>query len=628
MIKKKCPDIPVLRNYEDSPTESFWKNFPKTEIPTEILTKINVDNLTELLNRQTELLTHFELERAKLSILNFRNGASSYQIKELPSCFVSNAKSSFPYGEYITDTVANWTIEEFVAGPFDEPPLRNFRVNALMPIDQKSKIRPVLNVSLPKNSSFNDNVNLFALEKVHMSNARKFGFSVREAGASCKMSKYDLVDAYKNIPVPLYDLRLQGFIWLSKYFVECRQIFGAKTAVANFDIFGNSILTLAIADKNFPRKFFHRTLDDVPFVAPAHTNWCEQFSECYEKMCVYLNVPLAKECPKFEKAFTNSTHGKVLGINFNTVDLTWNLPEDKKRKALECIKFTLNCNNLELLKMQELLGRLNNIAQMCPFLKCFTYPLYKNLAKIENSKGEKIYLSTNSKQDLNVWANFLLDKNEWHPICAMYYHPPISCKSFSSDAAGCNENSKVIDGIGCGNVGFDSNGKINFVYQLFWPDAVIKHAKDEKFCRIGNKTTTLEFLGILIPFLIMPEKLKNQYIEVKVDNVGCFFGWINRHVKGDVMATILIRALHLIGAYLGTQIHVSHLPRKSTWDALLVDRLSRKKSTTVQDRRLLKSFQTRRIPYCLRSWMHRPTEDWELPMALLKSVKEICEQVS
>ena len=105
-----------MRNYEDSPTESFWKNFPKTEIPTEILTKINVDNLTELLNRQTELLTHFELERAKLSILNFRNGASSYQIKELPSCFVSNAKSSFPY---------------------DEPPLRNFRVNALMPIDQK-----------------------------------------------------------------------------------------------------------------------------------------------------------------------------------------------------------------------------------------------------------------------------------------------------------------------------------------------------------------------------------------------------------------------------------------------------------------------------------------------------------
>ena len=104
-----------------------------------------------------------------------------------------------------------------------------------------------------------------------------------------------------------------------------------------------------------------------------------------------------------------------------------------------------------------------------------------------------------------------------------------------------------------------------------------------------------------------------------------FFGWINRHIKGDVMATILIRALHLICAYLGTQNHESHLPRKSTWDALLVDRLSGEKSTTRQDRKLMKSFQARKIPNCMRGWMYNPTEVWRLPMALLKSVREICE---
>ena len=108
-------------------------------------------------------------------------------------------------------------------------------------------------------------------------------------------------------------------------------------------------------------------------------------------------------------------------------------------------------------------------------------------------------------------------------------------------------------------------------------------------------------------------------------NQRIFFGWINRHIKGDVMATILIRALHLICAYLGTQNHVSHLPRKSTWDALLVDRLSEEKSTTRQDRKLMKSFQARKIPNCMRGWMYNPTEVWRLPMALLKSVREICE---
>ena len=48
-------------------------------------------------------------------------------------------------------------------------------------------------------------------KKVYMSNARRFGFSVCEAGFDAKITKFDLVKAYKNVPVKLFDLRLQGF---------------------------------------------------------------------------------------------------------------------------------------------------------------------------------------------------------------------------------------------------------------------------------------------------------------------------------------------------------------------------------------------------------------------------------
>ena len=104
----------------------------------------------------------------------------------------------------------------------------------------------------------------------------------------------------------IFDLRLQGFSWLGKYFLECRQIFGAKTAVANFDIFGNTLLTISCAGQEFPKKLFHRTLDDVPFVAPAHKNWCETFTNCYKNVCDSVGVSLAPDCPKFEKAFSNT----------------------------------------------------------------------------------------------------------------------------------------------------------------------------------------------------------------------------------------------------------------------------------------------------------------------------------
>ena len=147
----------------------------------------------------------------------------------------------------------------------------------------------------------------------------------------------------------------------------------------------------------------------------------------------------------------------------------------------------------------------------------------------------------------------------------------------------------------------------------------------KKNSNLGSKTTTLEFLGILIPFLIIPESLKNQHVVVKVDNAGCFFGWLNKKTSGDVMASILIRTLHVIAYYLECIVHIVHLPRKSSWDAMLTDRLSREKTTTRQDRALLSSFKLPDIPLVLKQWLESPTEDWELPMKLLYYVKNKCE---
>jgi hypothetical protein len=97
-----------------------------------------------------------------------------------------------------------------------------------------------------------------------MCSARCFAYSVVEAGKGAWMCKMDMADAYKNVPCPLNDLHLQGFSWLGKFFVELRQIFGATTAVANYDILGNTVLTLVKAETEVPNEFVHRQLDDVP----------------------------------------------------------------------------------------------------------------------------------------------------------------------------------------------------------------------------------------------------------------------------------------------------------------------------------------------------------------------------
>ena len=108
----------------------------------------------------------------------------------------------------------------FVAGPFSAPPLPLFRVNPLMVVEQKGKIRPVINVSSPPGRSFNDNINLTSMEKVFMSSPKKFSYSVLAAGKNSIMTKFDMKDAYKNVPCNIADLRLQGFQWGGKYFAE------------------------------------------------------------------------------------------------------------------------------------------------------------------------------------------------------------------------------------------------------------------------------------------------------------------------------------------------------------------------------------------------------------------------
>ncbi len=53
-----------------------------------------------------------------------------------------------------------------------------------------------------------------------MTSAKLFSYSILEAGIGCKMGKFNLEDAYKNVPVPINELNHQGFFWFGRYFVE------------------------------------------------------------------------------------------------------------------------------------------------------------------------------------------------------------------------------------------------------------------------------------------------------------------------------------------------------------------------------------------------------------------------
>ena len=94
-------------------------------------------------------------------------------------------------------------------------------------------------------------------------------------------------------------------------------------------------------------------------------------------------------------------------------------------------------------------------------------------------------------------------------------------------------------------------------------------------------------------------------------------------MQGDKCASILIRCLHLLSAFLETIIHVEHLPRVSSWESVMVDDMSRKKTTTSAQKSLVNSFSHLKLPRVFSEWLKNPVEDWNLPFRLLSIVKDI-----
>jgi hypothetical protein len=169
-------------------------------------------------------------------------------------------------------------------------------------------------------------------------------------------------------------------------------------------------------------------------------------------------------------------------------------------------------------------------------------------------------------------------------------------------------------------VSTDKAGKVIGWSRAFWPKTFLEEAKDEKGAYYGSKTTTLEAIGLLLPFLTKPESLKGKHVVFRIDNIAVVYGWENKQIKNDMAETIVLRAVHLLAAYLGVHVHIQHIPRCSSTLSTLADHLSRKSTTTTADMDMLAGVPKSKINGSLNLWMENPVLDWNLPCKLLREV--------
>ena len=214
-----------------------------------------------------------------------------------------------------------------LAGPFDKGSIPNAKINGFMSVSKPDgSRRQIGNLSAPKGLSFNDGIPVSTLKTwtVKQTTSKEVANMIVRAGRDCILSCSDMVAAYKNIPVKLQQRPLQVFRFCGKDFVDTRLVFGDKAACMWFDRFHHCIIHCFIRPKvPIPMSWVGRTVDDIPTVCPSSASQlATEFVAEYRRTLQELNIRAAPEDPKKQKAFDGSKEGVMLGIQFNSNNMT------------------------------------------------------------------------------------------------------------------------------------------------------------------------------------------------------------------------------------------------------------------------------------------------------------------
>ncbi len=620
--KKKCPEIPSLVTYEKPPQKTFWNTFPKNTSTRTIHTPVKYHILKQYVQCYSNRWVYRQKAIAKLSLQNISEGTKAQLKTTLPGITCKNASSAFKNGEMITDSIAHWVKNRFVAGPFHTPPLQNFRSNMLMAKKEKTKVRPILNLSSPKGSSFNDAIDKTCLLKLTMSSPSIFGQLLLALGQGAKFAKIDLTNAYKLIPVNPADWKYYGFRWLGMHFYESNTAFGNCTAPAEFDPLPDTINAICKTIVNIHPQWVLRQLDDTIFAAPAYTHYAEQYYNTFRTVCNNLGVPLADLCPEHVKAFAPSTYGTVLGIEFNSVTLTWKYPNSKIEETLFLLKKVTEGENCSLQLFQSLHGKLNDFAQMCTFLKGFRFLQNKQLQQYAKQKVTTLPVLPPLKEELYIWIRCIIDTKGGLPIPQLVSQPPLFPVTYISDAAGAAllRTRGMVKNIsrprdrGVASVGFVGD-RYYFACIYKWPKKFLD--------AFPSKSMFFESVGLLLPFLCTPKLLVGKNILLYVDNDALPQSWLRRMPRRNEHAAIVLRTLHMLEAILPCRIFIQYQRRCSTEAAKLVDRLSRQSTTTPEDYEQLQHLHIHTPKGPFIDWLSQPEIDWALPKTTVQYINNM-----
>ena len=250
--------------------------------------------------------------------------------------------------------------------------------------------RVIMDLSWPEGGAVNEGVDTEAYidgaARISLPTVDYMEERILQLGPGAFLYKTDLARGYRQLRVDPKDWPLLGFQHRGKTYIDICPPFGLRSAAMCMQR-----TTEAISYIHAKEGFYSRPYLDDFGGAEASEERAQTALNALQGVMEKLGVEEAKH-----KVCQPGQEMVWLGILFNTVDMTMQIPQEKLREVMEVVKQWRGREQATQREMQSLLGLLQFVASVAPPVRIFTNRMLQDLR--EAPKRGKETLSLGFKQ--------------------------------------------------------------------------------------------------------------------------------------------------------------------------------------------------------------------------------------
>ena len=506
----------------EAPTQSqivkeLHKNF--NPLPAYSKTPINVENLSKELNNHPDKQLVTELINDLCYGFNI-----GYLGPEMHN-IAQNLKSVNANEAQISEHIIEELKKGRLAGPFNAPPLKNFRTSpiGMVPKKDSSKMRMITDLSSPRGLSINDFISDDEAS-VHFNNFDSAVKIVAQLGRGAWLSKLDIKSAFRICPVRPADWHYLGFTFRNLFFVDLCLPMGLRSSVNRFTRLSDAISW--IMRTNYGITHSTHYLDDYLIAGPASSDKCLKHMQTAINLFADIGVPLAPE-----KVIGPLTGLTFLGIEIDTMNMSLKLPATKFEELLQEIEIwstKKKCTKRELL---SLIGKLSFAAKVIPSGRTFLRRLIE-LSTTVSKLTHHITINLQARLDIQWWATYLPTWNGKYKILD-------STSTYAHDL----------------QIYTDASGELGF--GIFFQGKWVSSTWPFPFKSFSIQWK--ELFPIYVTCLIWGENFRGKRLIFHCDNQSVVDIWSANSSKCPQIMTLL-RRLFFIAATKEFTVNVKHIP--------------------------------------------------------------------